>query len=292
MQPGLFLCFSSLSTSQSAKMLIMSNVDKALPETSLPSSDAEFIDFRHQWTEGEPGREEDVSADIVCKEIDALLQSDGTDRNSFSNARFNQALELVESLEVDDRLRLIARLWESLPDMHRTSLGALLVRGLQPPLKLSIRRPAAKVYSAPRRFDLATIFAVTTAYSLLFAAMKGLSFPPIVSSMVAGFITLIGCAQALLFRGSRPRMASVFAGSTIYTAGIICECFLDPGFRPGDWLIGMLIYGVVFGGVLGYVGGVVVGGVFLIADVLRKRYSRNDRETEETLTDSNYAVQE
>src|SRR6476659_4007208 len=142
-------------------MLSMSNVDKASPETGLHSSDAELTEFRRRWIEDDLGGEEDVSGDNVCKEIDAWLQPDGSDRSSFSNSKLNQALELVESLEVDDRLRLIARFWEALPDMHRTSL-ALLVRGSLQPLEPSVRRPSAKVYSAPRRFDLATIFAVTT----------------------------------------------------------------------------------------------------------------------------------
>ena len=257
-------------------MLIMPNVDKPLPETSSQSRDAELTEFRRRWDQDDPHREEDAPGDNVGKEIDAWLQPDGSDRRSLSISKFNQTLELAESFEAGDRLRLIARLWESLPDVHRASLGDLLVRGSLQPLKPSIRRPSAKVYSAPRRFDLATIFAVTTAYSLLLAAMKGLNFPPITCSMVAGFIALIACAQALLFRGLKPRKASVFAGSAIYSAGIFCECFLDPGFRPGSWLIVTVIYGVVFGGVLGYVGGVVVGGVFLVADVLRKRYTRYD----------------
>ena len=73
-------------------------------------------------------------------------------------------------------------------------------------------RAAPRLYSVPRRYDLATLFTVTLAYALLFGAMQRSGMPPNVAFDVAGFITLVGIGQALLFKGNAPRLASVVTG--------------------------------------------------------------------------------
>src|SRR5262249_52045584 len=78
-----------------------------------------------------------------------------------------------------------------------------------------------KIYSVARRFDLSTIFVVTLAYSLLFGAIKALSCPPAASAMIAGFILIVAAAQAVLFQGKNPRMASIITGAVIYSVGVI-----------------------------------------------------------------------
>lgn len=79
-------------------------------------------------------------------------------------------------------------------------------------------RPPAKVYSVPRRYDLATLMAVTLAYSLLFGVMRFLQAPPALIGVVSLFITLVGLGQALLFRGRHPRAASLVAGILAWSA--------------------------------------------------------------------------
>src|SRR4051794_19986578 len=98
----------------------------------------------------------------------------------------------AEALPPDDRLRLMAGLWATTPPGHhappRPIAPAELRRHLDEydagrilhfpwaPVRILIadQKPpstAWKVFSAPRRFDLSTIFVVTLAYSLLFGGM-------------------------------------------------------------------------------------------------------------------------
>jgi len=205
--------------------------------------------------------------------------------------RVEDVLSMAEALAPEDRLRLIERLWESMPsgswpapsaeDMAAATRRLMDsdVRWMDPVPWLvvrrliadSIKRSRPKVYSAPRRFDLATIFIVTVAYSLLFALMSVLGLPAGVSLTVAGFITVVGVGQAALFRGEKPRLASAIVGLVIYSV-----CML------GVWIIsGRRIYdastfvlasaAIAAGGVLlGYVAGACVGAVFMLAEYMRR----------------------
>ena len=85
----------------------------------------------------------------------------------------------------------------------------------------SPHRAGPRLYSVPRRYDLATLFTVTLAYSLLFGLMQRLGMPPIAAFVVAGFITVVGIGQALLFRGNAPRLASVVIGAVVPTVLLV-----------------------------------------------------------------------
>jgi small basic protein len=125
-------------------------------------------------------------------------------------------------------------------------------------------------FSVPRRYDLATLMAVTMAYACLFGALRALGAPPEVVIWVAGFLTTVGAAQAILFGGRSPRAASVLAGI---------------GFMVATYVVLMAIYGLPdfcfllaalpFGAMLGYPGGVIVAGVFLVAHYLRCLWPSN-----------------
>lgn len=191
------------------------------------------------------------------------------------HSNVDDLIEAAEQLDPDDQLRLIATLWASL----RRSQGAALDESNAP---ASLDRLAGvpdapkKVYSAPRRFDLATIFVVTFAYSLLFGAMKALSFPTMVSVSIAGFISIVGIGQALLFGGRQPRTASLVVGALVYAVSMAAAWLIS---GPRIYSAGMILlassYSIVGGAILGYLAGTFVGGVFLIADKLRKRMSRS-----------------
>jgi hypothetical protein len=207
-----------------------------------------------------------------------------------------EVVSIAEKLSPQERLRLIARLWESLPPeswpaVDETESAEALRpmienndRWMDPvPWPIVVRLLAqrsgqrrAKVYSAPRRFDLATIFIVTLAYSVLFAVMSALQLPPLASLAVAGFITFIGLGQAALFGGNRPRAASVWIGAAIYTIAMLIG-WLATGARAfGAWTVLYVVtYAVIGGAILGYLAGTAVGGVFLLADVLRRRFAGN-----------------
>jgi hypothetical protein len=93
---------------------------------------------------------------------------------------------------------------------------------------------------------------------------------------VGGFLATIGIAQAALFGGKNPRAASMLAGMVFLgIAFTAMEAFAD--FRRFDWqnLISMLGCICPWGAVLGYLGGAVIGGLFLIADWLRPFTNRS-----------------
>jgi hypothetical protein len=133
----------------------------------------------------------------------------------------------------------------------------------------------AKIYSVPRRFDLATIFVVTLAYSLLFGVMKAIGLPQSATAIIAAFIMLVGAAQALLFGGKQPRTASIVAGAVLYLLAITAAWVATgPRLYSVSQLLVPASLTIAGGGILGYLSGVMIGGVFLVADKLRSRLSR------------------
>lgn len=156
--------------------------------------------------------------------------------------------------------------------------------------------PKVKLYSVPRRFDLTTIFVVTAAYSLLFAvtrAVIGHAQSPsteslIFVSLVTLFITVVGVAQAVLFGGKKPRLASALAGAAClilfsatltvwdwWSQGLLAHEGFYYALGQLDFFVALAINGSIYGAILGYLAGVLVGGVFLVADRLRRIFGRN-----------------
>lgn len=210
-----------------------------------------------------------------------------------------ELLTHAKSLSPNERLWLMTAVWCSLPASHpaapspgkRSELQSYLddfdegrlekfpwevVQGLM--AGESQARPA-KIYSVPRRFDLATIFVVTLAYSLLFGMMKAISFPPIASAIVGAFILIVGAAQAFLFRGKQPRTASIVAGALTYALAIAAAWIASgPRIYGTTELLLSASFTLAGGAFLGYLAGVFIGGVFLVADKLRNRFSRRRTE--------------
>jgi putative addiction module component (TIGR02574 family) len=209
-------------------------------------------------------------------------------------SQVDDAFHFVEPLSPDDRLRLIARIWASLPPDHWAAPTAEELADVERRLaehdsgqtadvpweivnRMLVNHAAPKggrIYSAPRRFDLATIFAVTTAYSLLFAALSAIHVPTTAIAIAAGFITLVGIGQALLFGGQKPRLASALVGVLCYSIAATGYWLMGPPMMPEPLLLGALVYALFVGAVSGYVAGVLVGSVFLVADKLRCRFGR------------------
>jgi hypothetical protein len=136
--------------------------------------------------------------------------------------------------------------------------------------QLQFSRPRTpREFSVPRRYDLATLMAVMMAYACLFGALRACGAHPAFVLWVAGFLTTIGAAQAILFGGKSPRAASVLAGMA-YTVATFAVLMVIEGLIE----ICFLLAGVLHGAMLGYVGGVIVAGVFLVAHYLRRLWSR------------------
>jgi hypothetical protein len=87
--------------------------------------------------------------------------------------------------------------------------------------------------------------------------------------LVAGFFTSVGIAQAVLFRGKAPRLASWLAGGSYFSLVLIW--FAISNDIPAQSVVTCGVLFVFFlGCACGYVAGVSIAGVFLIADYLRK----------------------
>ena len=135
-----------------------------------------------------------------------------------------------------------------------------------------LRQPE-KVYSVPRRYDLATLFAVSLAYSLAFGVLRLCDCPPTLFAVLAGFVTCVGLGQALLFKGKAPRAASVLVGVTFWLVGaVVVEVYEMGTSIPRAIASALPLWFLLFipGGLTGYIAGVAVGGVFLIAENARK----------------------
>jgi hypothetical protein len=205
----------------------------------------------------------------------------------------DEVVAVAESLAPDDRLRLIARLWESMPAEHwaapspnelieikrrlgdfSTVAATIIPSGFIERVRAFCAPGGPALYSAPRRFDLATIFVVTAAYSLLFTGLTLLDFHPLEMLVIGAFITVIGVGQALLIKVLNPRAASIVVGAAFSICiGIVWWTYEDDPL----WLLMIIVvvYGLFAGGVFGYIAGVLVGGVFLVADALRHKFKRH-----------------
>jgi len=130
-----------------------------------------------------------------------------------------------------------------------------------------------RIYSVPRRYDLATLFAVSLAYSLAFGAMRLCDCSATVFAVLAAFVTCIGLGQALLFRGKAPRAASMLVGVTFWIVGAVVVAVQRAGTdvaRAIADVFPLLFILSIPAALTGYITGVAVGGVFLIAENARK----------------------
>jgi hypothetical protein len=118
-----------------------------------------------------------------------------------------------------------------------------------------------KLYSAPRRYDLATLFAVLVGSAVLFAVLQRLGFSAAAFAWTAGLFAVVGLAQALLFGGQSPRAASAAAGGAY--------CALSWLIRYPSEIGAEFVFAVGIGASYGYLVGILVGGIFLCADLLR-----------------------
>jgi len=135
---------------------------------------------------------------------------------------------------------------------------------------------SAGLFSAPRKFDLSTMLVVTTAYAAVFALLRAINFPATATLIVAAFFTSVALGQAILFGAKHPRWASALVGSAFFVIVLIAYSLADPYGPTPDELPSMIVLNSVFGAFWGYVGGVIVGFVFMVAHGVRLVFSPNE----------------
>jgi hypothetical protein len=208
----------------------------------------------------------------------------------------DDVLQSAESLALDDRIRLTGKLLVSLPVKDRAAIVTLGLESLEQspsdarhratttgaePFWTALWRVlfdptnTGELYSAPRRFDLATIFVITAAYSILFGAITALDYGPFQIIVLGSIVTLIAVVQGWLHGEVNPRGASIVVGAAAYTLFSYFLWRAHPrAFFVNDIVYVVVINGLIGGAALGYLSGAVVGGVFLVADFLRGKLER------------------
>lgn len=130
---------------------------------------------------------------------------------------------------------------------------------------------AARVYSVPRRFGIGTILLATTLFAVLFGVLNYARARPWELFFYASFVATVSLFQAVFQRA--PRWASILAGGfflplSMIIFGSMGRRWLLPRVRV-DSLLGpesfLLIAGLI-GMVVGYLGGTLIAGVFLVSD--------------------------
>ncbi|TWU04478.1 hypothetical protein [Stieleria varia] len=146
------------------------------------------------------------------------------------------------------------------------------------------------LFSFPRRFDLASLLAISTGYSLLFAAVHLLDGGVYVGFAIGGFLATVAIAQAVLMGGKKPREASVIAGGVYSLTVIVVGAAFAGEF--GMELMCAIVGGLFWGPPAGYLAGTLVGGVFLVADALRRMFRVIQSWRRGAETDANDVMQE
>jgi hypothetical protein len=218
-----------------------------------------------------------------------------------SGPKLADALAMAESLDPNDRMRLIAGVWETLPPKNRAAFIAFGIENIHVPdgdePRAADLKPAEPtgptvwdflfdpartpgLYSAPRRFDLATIFVVTAAFSILFGAMSAIGyFGPITEVIVGLLIAVVAAAQAYYQHTANPRGVSIVSGAIALSIMLVVLQIAQPRLLAEPGFVVVVIYGLCGGAISGYLAGVLVGGVFLVADIVRRRYARPPDQT-------------
>jgi len=141
-------------------------------------------------------------------------------------------------------------------------------------------------FGVPRRFGMTALFAIVTFYGVVFAVMKSLDFHAIGFTIFAVFLTCVGLGQALLFGGKSPRAASVCVGAVLFPMEIMALIVYDHLSSPDASFSGFDFVGIIFlivlcilaGSLLGYLAGGLIGGVFVLLDLIARKTRKGNDE--------------
>jgi hypothetical protein len=265
----------------------------------LKLSDAELAERRRSLEqESDPEPVAAVESQIAVQVAPHVPEVSAVPYEAQRTPTVDEVHRLARSLTHLNRLKLAARLWSSLPPTYRSALLQLQLEDFQNPEAtvpagpssetsgpnlrrfLFDRTNTSELYSAPRRFDLATIFVVTAAYSLLLGGLSALDFGPEVKFVAVGLLTVVAAGQALFHDQANPRGVSVMIGASAYALFTLAMWSMYPRAFPRSFFFVVVINGLLFGSLLGYISGVLVGGMFLVAERLREKLSPQETQPE------------
>jgi hypothetical protein len=141
-----------------------------------------------------------------------------------------------------------------------------------------------KQTGVPRRFGVSVGLVIMTMYAALFAATRRLD--PWLFTAIALFFTGVGLAQAVLFKGRNPRLASLIAGAVLLL--LMSAAWSVVGiaiYRLGTFgiFVGLacaLVASLLIGPVAGYLAGGLIAGVFFLLNKVQKPLEDEDAAQE------------
>lgn len=130
-----------------------------------------------------------------------------------------------------------------------------------------------RVYAVPRRFSTGAILLATTCFAVLFGVLNYAQARPWELFFYASFVATVSLFQAVFQRS--PRWASIVAGgfflpvsmllfATQGRRSLLPRIRLDRGWSFDDFLLAAMLVGIL----VGYLGGTLIAGVFLISDFI------------------------
>ncbi|MCA9212849.1 MAG: hypothetical protein KDB27_07290 [Planctomycetales bacterium] len=123
----------------------------------------------------------------------------------------------------------------------------------------------SRIYKAPKRFDVATILVVTSAYASFIAVFRALEVGIHNAVVWLVFLTSVGIVQML----TPERDVRVAAAMTGVAFCLAFRVYADVIVGPYSSWLDIAAPSLTVGPIIGYLGGVLVAGVFLISDKLR-----------------------
>ena len=207
------------------------------------------------------------------------------------HSRVDDVVPFADSLEVISNSGLPSESLIAVGTEHRLadeeSLAKMLeaveeASPLEPELKMMLettarlsplRPPAiAHQFGVPRRFGIRTLFLITAMYAILFGVLRAFEATPLIFAFIALFFTVVALGQMLLFKGKRPRRASVIVGACFLSCWALVSLLVDsdpaPPIALGSKLVLFLLFVSLLGALLGCISGSLISGVFLVLDKL------------------------
>lgn len=134
----------------------------------------------------------------------------------------------------------------------------------------------AATYSVPQRFGIAALLGMTTLFACLFAALRAMNAPPVFYLFFGSVGSVIGLAQMKM--GGMPRTASALAGAILLPVWLVITAVFSDEFGADSptAILATLPCSVVGGGLLGYLTGAILAGVFLVLDLATDREKRRN----------------
>jgi hypothetical protein len=136
--------------------------------------------------------------------------------------------------------------------------------------------PRPKPAGMPRRFSIGTLMILIALFGILFAILKICNSPPFLFAIIGIYFVVIGASQAVLFKGKKPRTASIIVGGTFaFVIYIIMSIWITHVPVAQLKTLKDVIIVIFLGCFFGYISGCLFASIFLVRE-REKESAEND----------------